>query len=486
MRLTIRTVIPLFVTVLLMAFAAALTTSFDGRADAVQNYGESQIEATAQAATVESAVEGFFTQTAEAQANIGITQTVKAAFNAALTGTADYNATVEAAFNAALTATALTQATPTPTPYPAADLEVISVLEFDLLSGPANTGAYLSPDGTRFAYSEHGSALCIYNVLGMQQRCADTRSLRDFDPDTVYWSPDGQWITFTTRSLITFRDSDIWVMNAQTGEITNLTDDGTDELGFIRPSDIPADLDLSPRWLPDGRILFLRYNRANDVTSAPNLFAVSPESGAEEHLGVLPHGNRPLLVSKIAPSSDGTQVIYPVDRIDDENAGIWMGDITGDNARRIWSLIPDDLPDELAGLYPYYGEFSPDGQYALVVGFDGRFEARFSTEFSPARFSVLDGSATGAALIDDNQYVGFAGWSPNGSTLAYVVSGEIGGETAGLYLTTTPGEPGRMVLQGDFYVPTPMQRQQMIWGVNNTILLARREDQKLVAITLGQ
>lgn len=488
MRLMIRTSIRTCAAVLVMVLMAALSTSFMGRAGSLQNDGVSQADATAQAATVQAAVERLFTQTADAQANIGLTQTVEASFNAALTGTAHYNATVEAAFNTALTATALSQATSTPTPYPAADLKVISVLEFDLIAGPLNSGAYLSPDGTQFAYSDRGGALCIYNVLGMQQRCSsltDIESLRDFDPDTVYWSPDGQWLTFTTRSLVTFRDSDLWVMNVGTGEITNLTDDGTDELGLIRPSPIPADIDLSPRWLPDGRVIFLRYNHANDVTTAPNLFAVSPEGGRAERIDVLPHGNRPLVVSKIAPSTDGTKVIYPVDRMDAENAGIWISNLDGDNAHRIWSLAPDDLSDELKGLIPYDGEISPDGQYALVVAINNSFSAGFEPDSSPVRFTELGSAAPDVQRIDENHYVTYAGWAPNGSALAYVVTDSRDAESAGLYLTTTPGEPGHMVLQGNFFVPTSQTRQQIIWGVNNTILLSRREDQKLIAITLG-
>lgn len=485
MRLMMRTTIPVFATVLIMV---ALSTSFKGSANSPQNDGVSQSDATAQAATVEAAIEHLFTQTADAQANIGVTQTVQAAFNAVLTETANHNATVEAAFNAALTATALSQATSTPTPYPAADLKVISTLEFDLIGGPVNSGAYLSPDGTHFAYSDRGGALCIYNVLGMQQRCSslmDIESLGDFDPDTVYWSPDSQWVTFTTRSLMTFRDSDIWVMNVLSGELTNLTNDGTDELGFIRPSPIPADLDLSPRWLSDGRIIFLRYNRADDVTTAPNLFVVSPEGGRAERIGILPHGNRPVVVTKISPSMDGTKVIYPVDRIDTENAGIWVSDLDGENAHRIWSLVPDDLPDEMEGLYPNDGDISPDGRYALVVGINGNFSATFEPESSPIRFTELGSVAGDVKLIDENHYVAHAGWAPNGSVLAYVVTGPLHSESAGLYLTTTPGEPGHMVLQGNFFVPTPRTRQQIIWGVNNTILLSRREEQKLVAITLG-
>ena len=52
------------------------------------------------------------------------------------------------------------------------------------------------------------------------------------------------------------RDSDLWVMDAQTGALTNLTDDGFDA-GILLPKEVRIRLfvDLAPAWTPDGQAI---------------------------------------------------------------------------------------------------------------------------------------------------------------------------------------------------------------------------------------
>ena len=73
--------------------------------------GLAQLDPTQQQQTIDAVVNGYFTQTAQAQQQIAVTQTIQAAFDQALTATAGFQATVDAQFGAALTATAGFQAT---------------------------------------------------------------------------------------------------------------------------------------------------------------------------------------------------------------------------------------------------------------------------------------------------------------------------------------------------------------------------------------
>ncbi len=79
-----------------------------------QQPGNAQMDPTNQQQTLEAAVQSFFTQTAEANANFAATATLQAAFDQALTATqhaptltAEYNATLSSAFQQTLVATQL-------------------------------------------------------------------------------------------------------------------------------------------------------------------------------------------------------------------------------------------------------------------------------------------------------------------------------------------------------------------------------------------
>jgi preprotein translocase subunit SecD len=65
-----------------------------------------QLDPTAQQQTIDAAIGQLFTQTAEAQGQAALTQTIEAGFQQAQTATAAFPTTVQAGFNRALTATA--------------------------------------------------------------------------------------------------------------------------------------------------------------------------------------------------------------------------------------------------------------------------------------------------------------------------------------------------------------------------------------------
>jgi hypothetical protein len=102
----------------------------------------SQPDPTAQQQTIDAAIGQLFTQTAEAQGQAALTQTIEAAFQQAQTATAVFPTTVQAGFNRALTTTAIATQTVEPTVYNAARV----VLQASL---PAE--AYTSDDLRRAA-----------------------------------------------------------------------------------------------------------------------------------------------------------------------------------------------------------------------------------------------------------------------------------------------------------------------------------------------
>jgi hypothetical protein len=78
-----------------------------------------------------------------------------------------------------------------------------------------------------------------------------------------------------------------------------------------------------------------------------------------------------------------------------------------------------------------------------------------------------------------------AGWSPTGSALAYLVRDEANPEAAGLYITRQPGEPGRLILAGDFYGTTCCQRMPIGWAQNDVIMIGRGAEPGVLLVQVG-
>lgn len=78
-----------------------------------------------------------------------------------------------------------------------------------------------------------------------------------------------------------------------------------------------------------------------------------------------------------------------------------------------------------------------------------------------------------------------AGWSPEGSAVAYVVRSVRDPAQSGLYITDTPGKPGRLIMQGDFYGTTCCQRMPIAWAANDVLMLGRGSAPGVLLVQLG-
>jgi len=127
-----------------------------------------------------------------------------------------------------------------------------------------------SPDGTRIAFVAGGDDdigdIHIMNV--------DGSGLINLTPDAVEdnapaWSPDGQSIAFTSRERDGNTFTDIYVVSASGGQITNLTSN-------------PDSHDYNPDWSPDGyRIVF-----SSSRSGAPDIYVMDDQGGPITRLTV--------------------------------------------------------------------------------------------------------------------------------------------------------------------------------------------------------
>ncbi len=402
--------------------------------------------------TVEAAVSALLAQTqtaADQQAtSSAATQTVGAALSSALTATAQAQ-TVQAA------------PTPMPVSFDVSGLHVAGTTIFDMPSGAAGSAGFLAPDGQHFAYLA-GKAFCLYAETG-QQDCIDLAPMGALDSGSPRWSPDSRYVAFNENFFQYFREPDIWVWDTVGNTLTDITDDGLEKVTFLTNRDeTMTTLDLLPHWLPDGRIVFLRYASQNGDTLPPDVYAINPDGSGLEQLGTI-NSVDAFAIYTFDVSAEGiVYIYYPAH--DSPFAGVWISDLSGANARMLYKV------DGESGLLPASVDFSADGRYVLVT-FQSNLQPSYQPEDSAAR--VIDVASGRLMLIDPGHFVGGAGWSPQGSALVYVITAQGDNIDAnGLYIAAAPGDPGALLLAGD-YTPTSIQwRQPIGWGANNTVLVA--------------
>src|SRR5215218_3361305 len=114
------------------------------------------------------------------------------------------------------------QATPT------AGIAVAEQREIEL---PDTRIIALSPDGTTVVAGKPSvgvDQLCTYDVATLAERaCADLSVLDSgLRIEDVVWSPDSAKIAFSEEAFQRYKDGDIWVMDAATGALSDLTDEG--------------------------------------------------------------------------------------------------------------------------------------------------------------------------------------------------------------------------------------------------------------------
>ena len=161
------------------------------------------------------------------------------------------------------------------------------------------------------------------------------------------WSPDSTRLAFSEQTFVTFKDGDLWVMDAQTGALTNLTDDQYDgSVLFLAEGDddVAFSVQLSPAWTPDGQNLTFSSSQFQGNEMLGNTIAQLPADGSGE-LETLTQ------VSATEPgaayfgtgwSPDGASFYYSVaypDRNNPDN-GIWVYDKATGSTRQlaVWTI----------------------------------------------------------------------------------------------------------------------------------------------------
>jgi hypothetical protein len=458
-----------------------------------------QIDPTDAHQTNAAAVQQLFDQTATAvplrTAEAILSQTAAAQTATAAAQEMAPTQTLQALFDAALTATAMMD-TPDYSQY-----RVIDVQEFDLRVGPGRTGAHLTLDGEQFAHLS-SDEICLYRRSEgqyAQDRClAVERSMVRGLGEDVFWSPDGRYLSLGTfdEALLLLRDTDIRVIDTETGALITLTEDNFDG-GLV--GEITGSLDLASRWLNADTLVFVRYDsRASadgETTSLaglspPALYTVTvPSDGvpSKPELRFTIPSESTLSIYILAVDGPRGRIAFVYDTRDREPLqGVWTGNLDGTD---LMLLHPVSNLREL----PMQLSYSADGRHLLTFAGETRSgaltmrvistETGAETDIDP-RFPTRN--PDGSPLNNDAPVVLAAGWSPRGSALAYIVRDTLNPQASGLYLTAAPGVPGTLVLPGNFYGTTCCQRAPIRWARNDVIMIGRGPAPGLLLVQVGQ
>jgi hypothetical protein len=206
----------------------------------------------------------------------------------------------------------------------AADLEIAEEIEIDVDDTRFLT---LSPDGTRLlAERPADRALCIYTAVPLAEEfCVPYRdSMRSVMTSNLSWSPDSRFIVFTEDYYLRLDESDVWRLDVETGQLENLTDDGSEGRSAIFTPEGDVPFDVLPVFAPDGAaILFERSMRSGEVWAGSSLYEMSEATGELTELVQLSEGEQLILLSLDYDAAGDIVYSVYIGGADARN-GIWL------------------------------------------------------------------------------------------------------------------------------------------------------------------
>jgi hypothetical protein len=196
---------------------------------------------------------------------------------------------------------------------------------------PPTAQPFLAPDGSAVAWNTLKDSIALYNFdEGTTSTYPVPESFTGFGPySSPSWSPDAQHFTFTESAFDRLLESDIWMLDHDSGDITNRTDDGL--FGGWLKLEEPADIDYLPTWNPtNGDLYFFRSRWSQDSDKTLGLYLLPVDRDEPKLVADLTAQLPVLSVYRPAViSPDGTHIAFIVlgQDIADTRNGLWVMDL---------------------------------------------------------------------------------------------------------------------------------------------------------------
>ncbi len=353
------------------------------------------------------------------------------------------------------------------------------------LPDTAGNAVAASPDGTKIAIVSPGRSLCIVESASLLELgCASTADAGiTVSPDSVAWSPDSAQLVVAEMGFTTGTDSDLWLMDASSGSLTNLTDDGY--AGSISAPDngAPFSVDTSPAWTPDGlRISFARTGYVDGRSTGTVLASIPATGGPVDELARLSEQEPGIVAFRAAWSADGATLYYSRlgSLLLSPDDGVWAYDAAKGDTRPIATYHGSNLGA------PALLQVSPQGD-TLLIGYP---TAMRNITLSETLVHLVDLDTGEIApprmpLVAPTAFRGLtqATYSPDGSALLLLIDGAEQNKNELWVLDLATGE--RTLLLDD--VPDPLYEVGISpsWGVNGVVVIGLRHGGALVTEIVG-
>lgn len=146
----------------------------------------------------------------------------------------------------------------------------------------------ISPDATtvvgimnrdQICFYGSGSDGAFYETYGVERLSVSDPfpELGAMDTSSIRWSPDSSRIAFSLDAFRLLRDSDVFVADAASGSITNLTGEGDDDEAQSLIDATDVQVDMYPQWLDDTTLVFARHPWPKDEDTQASLVAMDIE-----------------------------------------------------------------------------------------------------------------------------------------------------------------------------------------------------------------
>ena len=243
----------------------------------------------------------------------------------------------------------------------------------------------LSPNGKKMAYVSgigRNSEIAVIDLkFGKRQQLTFShRSRGNLHPT---WSPDGRRITFSSDRD---GDYDIYIMDANGNNVTNMTDNSSGDDG-------------SPHWSPVSQKVVFTSNRDG---GADEIYLLDAQTGIQRRLTTSLYDAYDAVYPKWSPN--GSQIAYlPALRTEIQS-----------NIQAIWRVKPDGTDLEALvseGDRNWHPKYSPDGKW---IAFESKRDSNTDIYALNLETKELTRLTTHLRIDADPD------WSPDGERIAFV------------------------------------------------------------------